>query len=181
MQDFGITGDSLIGTNGTKCEHNTPDACSRLISSRKISMLGTSKITTYSFKLVRTGPTGITTMALPIDFEGARAAHIPAAVVAKWAEITKRAVGEASVVVYDAVPGRGERESRRQRDIVVHFKSHSVRTEVRGMRAGGGKIPASGVQGRTRAHTQECNRIYNPFQGSSARLSAGDGDVMELT
>ncbi|KAJ6468043.1 hypothetical protein DFH09DRAFT_1482225 [Mycena vulgaris] len=110
-QEFGLKNHSFFGTEGSIYDGhyywglNLNWLCSNPRGT--LTLVGSCRITTYSFKLVREGPKGRTSTPLPIDLDHARAADVPPAVIAKWAEIGKTAVGEGPV--QDTVPGFGKK------------------------------------------------------------------------
>ena len=69
-----------------------------------LNLQGSSRVTTYSFKLVREGPKGRTTTPLPVELNVTTNANgeqtPPARVLALWSQATLT-----SDVVQDVVPG----------------------------------------------------------------------------
>ncbi|KAJ7642467.1 hypothetical protein DFH06DRAFT_1137478 [Mycena polygramma] len=108
-QTYGVTSDSMIGTEGKIWDghyywglniNHFLDS-----PSGTMNIQGSSRITTYTFKIVRESSKGRTETPLPVDLAAAAvdAAEVPAAVLAKFVNIGKLALADDTVQI--SVPG----------------------------------------------------------------------------
>lgn len=103
-QDFGLTPGSLVGTNGRRWEGHYfwGMPLNGLLNSPRgrMHLMGSSRRSTYAFRIIREGPNGRTSEPVVIDLvEAARARagmneqQIPPAILEKWNEDAKEAAG----------------------------------------------------------------------------------------
>ncbi|KAI0675564.1 cytolysin [Trametes maxima] len=103
-QDYGLQTGSLMGTNGSKWNGHYYWAfdLNGLLNYPKgrITIQGVARTTSYSFKLIRVGPSGTTETPLPVNTQAALVKTDaskpapPAAVVAKWDAIRAAAAAK---------------------------------------------------------------------------------------
>ncbi|GJE91531.1 cytolysin-like protein [Phanerochaete sordida] len=104
-QKFGVTSDSMVGTEGQK--YNGHYYWGYNINSllgnpqREVNIMGVSRNVTYAFKIVRESVNGVvTTTPLHIDYRDVvsdSGEKLPAAVRERWLKIADRAVGARAV------------------------------------------------------------------------------------
>ncbi|KAJ7652424.1 cytolysin [Mycena polygramma] len=113
-QTYGVTSDSMIGTEGKiwNGHYYWGLNINRYLDTPRgtLNIQGSSRITTYNFKLVRESSKGRTETPLPIDLttDAVGAAQAPAAVLEAFQNIGKLAVSEDTVQV--SVPGPAGQE-----------------------------------------------------------------------
>ncbi|TRM65853.1 hypothetical protein BD626DRAFT_486023 [Schizophyllum amplum] len=108
-QKFGLQSGSMVGTDGDKYSGYSQWGMDLNMlcggPTGLLNLQGSSKVVTYSFRLVRESAKGYTSTPLSVDLNGGNDANsgegaaIPAAVMANWAKVASEAVSDGPVQV----------------------------------------------------------------------------------